>query len=162
MLSHWSVKNHDINNLFEGFAVSRLRCTHCHNETRAWETYGVVSISMDNSKAENKLNDLLARWRKWESLEDEGLRCKFCKLPEIQTKRLSFSSLSEILVLHLKRFEHSDTGKKSVKKVQYKEYLNMSENRTNAYISIERNCCTHRKETVLGTFCCNNERCKKL
>jgi len=100
--------NSIITDLFCGQLLSKTVCTHCKNESLAFDNFWDLALSF-NKALMNKsqhLSEMLEQFLKEEELEDL-FYCEKCKVRRKSKKRFVIWRLPKVLVVQLKRFEYS-------------------------------------------------------
>lgn len=111
---------------FQGFLKSSIVCPECQND-RKTTIDPMMDLSLD-IKNKSTLHECLDNFHKKEQLTDFNYHCEKCNTKQNAIKQLTIAKLPPVLVLQLKRFEHSINGS-SVKLNNYIEfptYLDMS------------------------------------
>lgn len=131
-----SLSNNDnfINNLFQGFSTSVLKCLSCQKESNKSDRFLDISLPVRDQfeKIYNtSLEMALMNFLKKEKLcGDNQYNCDNCGFKSDALKYLKFTKLPKILFLQLNRFEYdymTDGRKKICDRVTFPSILNMNQ-----------------------------------
>ena len=134
LLTHWregTKKEKQISDLIWGTMCSVVSCPVCKDHSEEYDPWSVLTLSLDETKQENELSSLLVKHTSEETLDEDTKKCKNCRGTSERrlTRKLTFTNIPEVLVLHLKRFEWSvpqQASMKIKKKVKYAEQLTIA------------------------------------
>ncbi|XP_060850617.1 ubiquitin carboxyl-terminal hydrolase 2 [Rhopalosiphum padi] len=107
--------NSTVVDLFAGQLKSTLECSTCGHKSITFEVFWDVSLPLPSSGSANivSINDLLHNFTQEEVLDfRERPRCSVCKVDRKMFKSYRFQRLPRYLVLHLKRFQGTQSYKK--------------------------------------------------
>jgi len=108
--------NSIITDLFCGQLMSKITCTHCNNESLAFDNFWDLALSFTKtSSSKTHLSDMLAQFLKEEALEDL-FHCEKCKVRRKSKKRFVIWKLPKVLVVQLKRFEYTQHRRDKINK----------------------------------------------
>jgi hypothetical protein len=123
-----------INNLFQGFSTSVVKCLSCQNESNKKDRFLDISLPVrdDYEKIYNtSLEMAFMNFLKKEKLcGDNKYNCENCSTKSDALKYLKFTKLPKILFLQLNRFEYdymTDGRKKICDRVTFPDLLNMNQ-----------------------------------
>lgn len=117
---HWRrylmSENSFILDLFVGQLKSTLQCLVCANKSVTFEIFWDLSLPLPSYSSYGSnvtLTDILRNFTQEEILDNrEKPRCSKCKMEQRMAKSYSFQKLPKYLVLHLKRFQTTNSYKK--------------------------------------------------
>lgn len=117
---HWKrylmSENSFILELFVGQLKSTLQCLVCGNKSVTFEIFWDLSLPLPSYSSYSSnvtLADILRNFTQEEILDNrEKPRCSKCKIEQRMAKSYSFQKLPKYLVLHLKRFQTTNSYKK--------------------------------------------------
>lgn len=117
---HWRrylmSENSFILELFVGQLKSTLQCLVCGNKSVTFEIFWDLSLPLPAYSSYSSgvtLADILRNFTQEEILDNrEKPRCSRCKIEQRMAKSYSFQKLPKYLVLHLKRFQTTNSYKK--------------------------------------------------
>ena len=119
--SHYLQRNQSIVvDLFQGQLRNTMTCTQCSHVNVKFDPFMYLSLPI--SEKCNSLDDCLDLFCEEEYMSgDEQWYCTKCKTHVDATKKIDLFMLPPILIIHLKRFSFSSTGRKSKidKSIQY-------------------------------------------
>jgi len=108
--------NSIITDLFCGQLMSKITCTHCNNESLAFDNFWDLALSFTKSSSnKTHLSEMLAQFLKEEALEDL-FHCENCKVRRKSKKRFVIWRLPKVLVVQLKRFEYTQYRRDKINK----------------------------------------------
>ena len=106
--------NSVITDLFCGQLMSKTICTHCSNESLAFDNFWDLALSFTKNSRPH-LSEMLEQFLKEEMLEDL-FYCEKCKVRRKSKKQFVIWRLPNILVIQLKRFEYTQYRRDKINK----------------------------------------------
>jgi ubiquitin carboxyl-terminal hydrolase 2/21 len=108
---HLSSNSSIITDEFCGQLISTTQCSVCNEVYTKFEPFYDISLPVPEGNTDlQTLDDCIREYTKVEQLDvDNMFECKKCCCKCVGTKRLQVSILPNVLVLHLKRFEATQT-----------------------------------------------------
>ena len=101
-----SNNNSFIDSIFSGLIRSQIKCFKCKKISNTFDPFLDLSLSVNNNKNKEKLNDCLSEYFKEEVIKDKDTICDKCKSKNIKmSKKLDIVILPPVLTIHIKRFE---------------------------------------------------------
>lgn len=93
--------------LLVGLLCSTICCSICRSTSNCWAPFWDLSLPLTRSNSQDRLSEVINNFIAEETLDgDERPTCSKCKIATKSTKRISFSKLPQVLVLHLKKFSN--------------------------------------------------------
>ena len=144
MNSAWNIyrsnNNSFIDSIFSGLIRSQIKCFKCKNISNTFDPFLDLSLSVNNNKNKEKLNECLNEYFKEEFIKDKDAFCDKCKNKNVKmSKKLEIVIFPPILTIHIKRFEGN--GEKINTKISFKLELNLdkfvNENNNNNNLKYE-------------------------
>ena len=128
MNSAWNIyrsnNNSFIDSIFSGLIRSQIKCFKCKNISNTFDPFLDLSLSVNNNKNKEKLNDCLNEYFKEEIIKDKDFFCEKCKNKNVKmSKKLEIVIFPPILTIHIKRFEGN--GAKINTKISFKLELDL-------------------------------------
>jgi ubiquitin carboxyl-terminal hydrolase 2/21 len=110
-LEHLSSNSSIFTDVYCGQLISTTQCSVCNKVYTKFEPFYDISLPFPEGNADlQTLDDCISEYLKVESLDgDNMLDCKHCRCMRVGTKRLQVSVFPNVLVLHLKRFNATQT-----------------------------------------------------
>ncbi|XP_060860802.1 ubiquitin carboxyl-terminal hydrolase 2 [Metopolophium dirhodum] len=144
--------NSTVVDLFAGQLKSTLECSSCGHKSITFEVFWDVSLPLPSSGSTNivSINDLLHNFTQEEVLDfRERPRCSVCKVDRKMFKSYRFQRLPRYLVLHLKRFQGTQSYKKITSLVAFPSVsLDMSPYVSGTARSIQPHACKYNLYAV--------------
>jgi ubiquitin C-terminal hydrolase len=128
MNSAWKIYRQNnpcfIDSIFSGLICSRIKCLKCKKISFTFDPILDLSLSVNNNKNKEKLNECLNEYFKEEIINDKDGVCEKCNKKNIKiVKKMDFVILPPILTIHIKRFEGN--GEKINTKIGFKSELDL-------------------------------------
>jgi len=103
--------------LFQGQLRNELRCNKCGHKSLKFDPFMYLSLPVERSRISKKSVDLqhcIDLFCQKEKLDgDNKWYCPKCKKFQVATKKLDVWKFPAILIIHLKRFQHDKSGRRS-------------------------------------------------
>lgn len=113
-----------VKKLFTGLITSQVKCLNCKNITYCYEPFTTLSLILPEQN-NSHLDDCFKKTFNIEEMDmDNRYNCSFCCKRSLCEKKLNLTITPEILVIHLKRFNHNCSKNKSF--VDYPLNIDMS------------------------------------
>jgi ubiquitin carboxyl-terminal hydrolase 8 len=102
-----------ITDVFTGMTISTVQCQSCHYKSNTFELSNRLSVGLDESKTKESVYDCIARYFKAENIPkaDDSWKCSSCKERVEISKGMRLWEPPCVLIIQLKRFEYTMTGK---------------------------------------------------
>lgn len=112
----------------QGMHRSHVTCPHCGKESVKFDVYSTISLPLVPAKTGSSipLAECLKNFTAGEQLdEDNAWYCSSCKKDVCALKKMALWSTPDILILHLKRFTFSASGKRgNIVRAKIKDQVN--------------------------------------
>jgi ubiquitin C-terminal hydrolase len=90
-----------MSDLFLGQKVVNYECTHCHFESKVYESAPYLSVPIHTQDVSRKVGTCINQfWKK----KEFSMHCESCDTVQLHYMQNQFSKLPQILVVQLKRF----------------------------------------------------------
>jgi ubiquitin carboxyl-terminal hydrolase 36/42 len=110
--------------IFGGRIRSQVKCTHCKYESNTYDPFLDLSLEINHASSVDKA---LKRFTAGESLDGANkYKCPKENRSVCAVKRMSVETAPSVLVIQLKRFEFSMSGRKISKQVEFDPVLDLS------------------------------------
>lgn len=110
--------------IFGGRIRSQVKCTHCNYESNTYDPFLDLSLEINHASSVDKA---LKRFTAGESLDGANkYKCPKENRRVRAVKRMTVETAPSVLVIQLKRFEFSMSGRKISKQVEFDPVLDLS------------------------------------
>lgn len=109
---------------FDGMLCSSIQCAQCASVSRTKEHFRELSLEVSEAILGDRnsttcLHECLSNFTKWETLTgQEKVHCSTCNQHQDCTKHFTVDRLPQVLVLHLKRFNHNRAARQKLRKIE--------------------------------------------
>ena len=107
-----------ISRIFGGYLCNEMKCSKCSHSSKTYNYYQHLSLDINNGVS--SINNSLKSFTKIETLtQGNEWLCEKCKQKVKATKQLTISQLSNVMILHLKRFSYGNMNGKVSKHIDF-------------------------------------------
>ena len=100
MNSAWNIyrsnNNSFIDSIFSGLIRSQIKCFKCKNISNTFDPFLDLSLSVNNNKNKEKLNECLNEYFKEEFIKDKDAFCDKCKNKNVKNDMLILELIKDI------------------------------------------------------------------